>query len=235
MTNEKPNKSSDWINKLDELESIQGAPFNKEASWNKLYERLYSKSNKRKAIWYWLAAACLFFALFISLFISHNKENVLVKNNLRENKNVSPFVQHMPVINKDTSPIVSSLLVNKKLFVHPIHKIDKRNTDIQHDMVSKKIGENKKEEGIGMGLSSNAVMPVDTAISIVYNSPEKKKLKVVHINELGDPVSEAPNLARYYEQHSFQFKFMNQEVYTRFSPAVSKTGFKIFTTKNPTN
>ena len=78
-------------------------------------------------------------------------------------------------------------------------------------------------------------MPVDTTISIVANLPEKKKLKVVHVNELGDPVSESPNIARYSEQHSFQFKIMNQEVYTRSSSAVTQKGFKIFTTKNLTN
>ena len=236
MTNEKHNNNSDWINKLDELESIQGIAFNKEASWNKLHERLYSKSNKRKAIWYWLAAACLFFALFISLFMSHKKENVLANNYIRTNKSNSPLVQNMPIISKDTSSLASSLSIKNKLPVHSIYEVSRRNMHIKNEVAVEEIIQNKKGVGIIPELAKSAVMPVDTEINLVTNNnaPAKKKLIVVHINELGDPVSESPNIARNNEQHSFQFQFMNQEVFTRSSPAVTKTGFKIFTTKNLT-
>jgi hypothetical protein len=230
MTNEKPNNSSNWRNKLDELKSIQGDGFNKETSWDKLHERLHSKSNNRERVWYWLAAACLFFALFISFFLSNEKENGLVQNNIQQKKTNIPF-QNAPLINKHTSVVVSSLSTENKM---PVHAINKINTNINHKTLSTEIVQNKKEENVIREFTHNAVMPVDTAISIVANLPEKKKLKVVHINELGDPVSESPNIARNNEQHSFQFKFMNQEVYTRSSPAVTKTGFKIFTTKNLT-
>ena len=230
MTNEKPNSSSNWRNKLHELKSIQGHGFNKETSWNKLHERLHSKSNNRKGVWYWLAAACLFFALVISFFLSNKKEKGLVKNNVVQKKTNMPF-QNLPLINKDTSAVIASLPTENKMAVHAINKI---NTNFNHKILSTEIVQNKKEENITRQLNYNAVMPVDTAISIVTNLPQKKKLKVVHINELGDPVSESPNIARYNEQHSFQFKFMNQEVYTRSSPPVTTKGFKIFTTKNIT-
>ena len=217
------------------MESIQGAAFNKEASWNKLHEKLYSKSNKMKAVWYWLAAACLFFALFISLFMSHKKENVLVNNDIRTNKSNSTLVQNLPLINKDTSSVVSSLSNTNKLPVHSIYEVGKKNTHIKNEIAVEEIIQNKKEVGIIPELAKSAVMPVNTGINLVINNAAaKKKLIVVHVNELGDPVSESPNIARNNEQHSFQFKFMNQEVYTRSSPTVTKTGFKIFTTKNLT-
>ena len=234
MTNEKLNSNSDWRNKLDELESIQGEVFNKETSWNKLHERLYSKRGNRKAIWYWLAAACLFFVLFISLFMSHKKENILVKNNLDSNKNNPFLVQRIPMIDKDTSQVVSSVSNKNKLTVHSIHATNKRNTDVDHNIIVNEMIQNKNEENTIPQVNIIAVTPVDSVISIATNIPQKKKLKVVHINELGDPVSESPNIARYNEQHSFQFKFMSQEVYTRSSSTVTKSGFKIFTTKNLT-
>ena len=74
MIDEKPNNNIDWKDKLDGLESLPGEKFNKEASWEKLYARLQSKSKSKKMIWYWLAAACLFFGLFISIFLSNKKE-----------------------------------------------------------------------------------------------------------------------------------------------------------------
>jgi len=67
-------------------------------------------------------------------------------------------------------------------------------------------------------------------------APVKKKLKVVHINELGEPVSEAPNTARYYEHRPLQFRFINQQVYTSSSLPLNSTGFTIFKTKSvPSN
>jgi len=223
MIDEKHNSNIDWKNKLDELEGLAGEKFNKEASWEKLHNRLQSKSKNKKIIWYWLAAACLFFALFISFFLPNKKENGLVQK-----KTNTPF-QNVPLINKHTSVVISSLSTKNKMAVHAINKI---NTNFNHKILSTEIVQNKKEEKITRELNYNAVMHVDTAISIVANLPERKKLKVVHINELGDPVSESPNIARYNEQHSFQFKFMNEEVYTRSSPPAINTGFKIFTTRN---
>jgi hypothetical protein len=232
MINEKQNNNIDWRDKLGKLTSIQGEVFDKEISWNKLHEKLYSKSNNRKAIWYWLAAACLFFALLISIFLSNKKENVLVKNN-SERKTINySSLKHAPLVNKDASVIVSSSSIENKMPVHSTNGMDKIKGNINYKAIQTEIVQNKKEQNITIELSNNAEMPVDTVISIVANLPEKKKLKVVHINELGDPVSETPNIARYNEQHSFQFKFMNEEVYTKSSPSVNNTGFKIFATKS---
>jgi hypothetical protein len=232
MTNERSN--SDWINKLDELERIEETAFNKETSWNKLYERLYLKSGKRKTIWYWLATACLFFVLFISLFMPHKRESVIAKNNLQPNKNNSPLVQHMPIVNKDRSSVVSSLSVKKKSVSHSTNEIDHRNNSVQNKLLTNEIVMNKKEKEIIPELANSTFIPEATVNNLAANLPGKKKLKVVHINELGDPVAESPNVARNNEQHSFQFKFMNQEVYTRQSPAIIKSGFTIFTSKSLT-
>lgn len=233
MTNEKPDNSSGWKDKLDELACIQDEAFNKETSWNKLHERLHSRSNKRKAGWYWLAAACLFFALFISLFMLHKKESVLVKNILQSKKNDSALVQHTPVIKMDKSSAVSYLPIKNYLTGHSIHQINKTTAGNPPKITGNEITRNRNEE-ITREVSNSIITPVDTVISLVANVPIRKKLKVVHINELGDPVSETPNIARYNEQHSFEFKLMNQEVYTRSSSTLTKSGFKIFATKNLT-
>lgn len=232
MISDKPNNNIDWKNKLGNLENLAGEKFNKEASWEKLHLRLQPKSKNKKIIWYWMAAACIFFAFFISFFVSNKNENVLVKNNLLKKKINSLSSRDNPMINKDTSSIIYSLSVKTKT---PVNSIKERSKIIGYKTLSTEITQDKKEEITVKEINTKAVMPVDTAISIVANLPEKKKLKVVHINELGDPVSESSNIARYNEQHSFQFKIMNQEVYTRSSPSFNQKGFKIFATKNLTN
>ena len=236
MINEKPNNNINWEKKLDELESLPDEKFDKDASWEKLHTRLQAKLKNKKIIWYWLAAACLFFGLFISIFLSNKKEFFLVKNNFLKKKINSPSSQKTLTINKDTSAVISSLSTTQnKILVHSIKDIDKINTNINHKTIRTEIVQNKNEENITKELNSNAVMPIDTAISIVANLPEKKKLKVVHINELGDPVSESPNIARYNEQHSFQFRFANQEVFENPYINSRSAGFTILTIKNSPN
>ena len=77
----------------------------------------------------------------------------------------------------------------------------------------------------------NALAPVDNEIAIITILPEKKKLKVVHINELGDPVTVSPNIAKSHEHRSL-VKFINREINTSL-PSSGNTGFNIFKTKAP--
>ena len=148
----------------------------------------------------------------------------MVKNDLLPKKINSSSTQHVLQINKDTIAVISSLSTENKMPVHLINDIDKINTTVNHKIIQTEIVQNKKEESIAHEIKNNAVMPVDTAISIAANLHEKKKLKVVHINELGDPVSETSNIARSSEHHSFKFKLINQEVYTGSSGNSHITG-----------
>ncbi len=233
MINERPNNNINWKNRLEELESSADGTFNKEAAWEKLHTRLQSKPRNKKIIWYWLAAACLFFALFMFFFLSNKKENVLVKNNVLQKKIIPTQSQHVPIVTKDTSAVVSSLTAKNKKTNQSIKDIDKINTVINHKAIQIEIVQNKKEEIIAHEIENNAAMPVDTVISIAATFPEKKKLKVIHINELSDPAAETPNVARSSEHYSLEFKFINQKVYTESTGNSHITGFNIFKTKSP--
>ena len=72
MSNENPNNTSPWRNKLDELEHSPGSAFNRDAAWDKLYGRLRGNKKSKKISWYWIAAACLLFGLMITL-LNYNK------------------------------------------------------------------------------------------------------------------------------------------------------------------
>ena len=71
MSNENPNNTSPWRNKLDELEHIPGSAFNRDAAWDRLYGRLGGNRKNKKISWYWIAAACLLFGLMITLLNYH--------------------------------------------------------------------------------------------------------------------------------------------------------------------
>ncbi|MDQ2862896.1 MAG: hypothetical protein M3R50_04445 [Bacteroidota bacterium] len=229
MSDEKAGNNFQWKNKLEDLESLPGEIFNKEATWDKLHERMQGNQSNKKFVWYWIAAACLFFALFISFFLSNKKENVLVKNNSAKNKLSASFT--LPVITKDTVAIISSLPLEKKMPASPVENYTKINLFLAGKITKPKIVPDKKEEFVEHTMISTAAVSVDTLLSVVSNLPEKKKLKVVHINELGYPVSEPPVVARNTEYHSFQLKLLDQEIYTG-SPSANTTRLKIFTTKN---
>src|ERR1043166_1089701 len=72
MSNENPNNTSQWRNKLDELERLPGYSFNGDAAWDKLYGRLRGSTKSKKISWYWIAAAaCVLFTLMITLLNFH--------------------------------------------------------------------------------------------------------------------------------------------------------------------
>ena len=237
MSNENYNNTRDWRSRLEDVESLPGETFNKDAAWEKLHERMQGKSSKRKPIWFWAVAACLLLALIIPwLFLANKKENILVKHNSIQKQ--IPFSSRLLTpVNKDTAVVISSPSNEKKTLVL---SVEKKSPEIKsvfnHHILFIPIQDKKeKEEFITQKIANNAIAAVNTTINIIATLPEKKKLNVVHINELGDPVNEVPITARHYERRSFHVKFINQQLNTN-PPSSGNTGFNIFKTKpTPSN
>lgn len=234
MLNEKPNNNFYWKDKLQELESLPGEIFNKEASWERLHTRLQSKPKNKKVIWYWAAAACLLIAILSPWFLSNKKQNDFVKNNSVKNIIQSSSPQLLPVANnKDTLAYISSSLNEKKRNVLLVENDKIISSFVHKGLRPEKVTVKKDtEELIKTEINNNAITPVDTRINIMAIVHEKKKLRVVHINELGDPVEELPVMAHNSEIHSFQLRLANQEVYLNPSNASGKSGFNILPIKN---
>jgi len=76
-------------------------------------------------------------------------------------------------------------------------------------------------------------MPVAKVIASLGNL---QKLKVVHVNELGDTPPEIHSRAFIADYRTVQIKLINQEVYTNASSATNNPGFNFFKTTNaPSN
>jgi len=234
MSNENPNNSFHWKSKLEGLEYLPGETFNKDIAWDKLYERLRGKQGNKKTLWYWIAAASLLFVLVITL-VSYYKDN--------------PKLSHKEiVIKKSTQKSVHTPFnvdINNDKNINPVQPAKDRNIvvkgkfykKIYHVSSAELVSKAHMNDTSSIYLQ-NAVIKslpkIDITPGMATALPEKKKLNVVHINELGDPVTEFPNVVRKTDKH-FTIKLADEEVFAAPSVASKTTGFSILKTKLSSN
>lgn len=232
MSTENQNNSGDWKSKLDELDSLPGETIpDKNAAWEKLHERLRGKKRSNKLIWYWVAAACLLLAMMIPWITTDTNENNLVQNNNPQIQIKEPSVHENLSVKKKTLATIPVVTVEKTI----APKIAIKKDNINTIAVAKKeplITNNQVDDNDINSFKQVSDSPV---IAVVAITPVIKKLKVVHINELGDPVEISPDVANKRDLHSFQLKLAGQEVYINPSTAFNKTGFTILKTKSSPN
>jgi hypothetical protein len=226
MSNEDPNNSFHWKNKLDELEHLPGSAFNGNAAWDELHGRLLGNKKNKKIYWYWIAAACLVLVVMITLLNYQestskpgDKETV-IKEKPKEIKKPVLKVEETNTNEMHNGPASVIVSTSNKPVQRKQHIIQ---TEVATKVHSDDAVVNYPEQE-----------PIAKSLQIVNNNPttamipSKKKLNVVHINELGDPVIETPDMAGKIGKHSF--KLGNQEVYA--NPSVYKnTDFTILKTK----
>ena len=238
MSNENLNDFH-WKNKLEDVSNLSGETLtDKNAAWEKLHSRLRQNPRHIGPAWYWAAAACLLLAILVPLMTANKKQDSLVENSpaqIQSKKATVPEI--LPSKENAVVDISSSLIENKKTINQGIQTRSSKSS--ANNIV-------KKEETVSANFNDQKYIQLEPAISLppvidspvettLAVSPFKKKLRVVHINELGDPGEETLNIARYYERRSFQVKLINQEVYTSSSRSSNNTGFKIFKTRTPPN
>jgi len=235
MSLENHNNISPWKSKLDSLDSLpENNPYDKNEAWDKLYFRLGGKKRRKNKTWLWAAAACIFFTLMIPLFYSNraNQET----NNSAFKKNQASIKTRSTIIDKDeTVPITNVTVINN----------ERKARSTRSKTVAGMIHENKKEKlrlsytdsskTMATETESNFMTLTDTVSSLTTIQPEKKKLRVVHINELGDPAETLPEVVRNSDKHTFQFKIANQEIYINPTTASNSNGFTILKIKSSQN
>lgn len=214
MLNENLNNDFQWQNKLCEIESLPENNFNKELAWNKLHKRLHKKASQKKAFWYWMAAAVFFIATSVVLFTWYsNKQEVLNNENF-----VKDVKKKDPKSNLKTDDKYSdnsgSVLITDKIIAG--NKLKQKSKIASSD---KPLNNIRLTDTVSYLLSDEnfikSLQKIDTFSSTVINIPQKKKLKVVHINEIGESIETIS--AHNTEIHSFQFKLANQQVFVNTS------------------
>lgn len=235
MINENPNNDFHWKSELDELECLAGETFKKEAAWRKLYLRMQKKPRNNKSLWYWAAAASLIIALSIPWFISKKNTNTLAKVNPKQQQVQSPVFDFLPAKNNDSIADISSTPLQKKTRVSSIENHKKLLTSLVDRLTTvENIAIQSNKEITEPTIINSGLAPVDTQRIIAAVLPANKKLRVVYINELGEP-GEQTVMVRKTETHSFQLKLANQEVFETPAAGSKTIGFTIFKTKTSTN
>ena len=233
MTNEKPNNNSGWINKLDELENLQTDAFNKEAAWDKLHARLHSKPAKKKFIWYWAAAAVLLIAFTFPWLKRHNNDQKIVKI---ESTNAEPKRNAEPQLNNEKNNIVENTTGPLQRKYRIIHKNNLRKKDLPVSKVlhiQKQLGDTVSTQFLSGAITK--LLRVTLFPKHPLTSVQSKKLAVIHINEVGDPIEDNPAIVKNTERHSFQLKLASQEVFINPGMSSQSMGVTILKSKTSPN
>lgn len=177
------NSEQDWKARLSELESIPDEmPLDKDASWDKLHDRIQNKKRSRKLAWYYAAAAAVIAISLLAFFNDRTQETVVLKD--KDSKPATVNTES-PVIIYSDSP--KTEMTSKAT----------RNTSTKHS-VSRPMQSSIPE--INDSATQIAIVP-DTSRSLSDTSmlaivpPAKKKPKVVHVNEIGPSTDNDPDMA----------------------------------------
>jgi hypothetical protein len=227
MSDEKQNNS--WQHKLEQLDHLPETEWTKDAAWEKLYNRLQEKPRRKKAIWYMAAAACLLMAVIISWMIMGSQKNVLATKPVLK--------KEQPVITKTLSRQQPAKAISHDSLI--IHIPDPGTIKSESMSIAKALGKHYRGSNAGIDMSrvsttiqsslpvSNnmghdtttiARLPIslpDSQAVIVAAAPSKKKLKVVHLNELGNPMEDDSKMVRSANWHSFQVKFNSPDPFAQ--------------------
>lgn len=224
-----------WKNKLDDMDGLQGEMLtDKNATWEKLHARINEKPRRKGFVWYWVAAACLLLAVIIPATIINKKQDDVVKNTPKQIELKKETVPENSTI-KENEVAKSSTIANEKrnavktTLPSPIVKpVTNDVTQTQEPVVAN----SNVQHTIEQQPVFVSVPLVDTATSLA-TAPvkEKAKFKVVHINELGDPVEVSTDMAYTADLHAFQLKLATQEVYKNPSVASNKKSIGILKQK----
>ncbi len=207
-------KPFNWKDTVEQLNQLPGeAAFDKTAAWDKLQQRLQKKTNTKRIIWYRLAAACLLI-VFIAAAILFTKQKPNTAAIVSQPKQVIKAIQQPTIIqNENKNNGISGLVTKTNATIHVVEKKDKKvitATIAVTDVATVELPNlNKEELPVTEIKIVHPLMPDTTASITAIASAEKKKLKVVHINELGLPLEKETSVAQNHQLLFLQSNYLN--------------------------
>lgn len=224
MSNENHNNFYNWKSKLEELESLPGEIMpDKNAMFEKIYTRLEGRELHRKPMWYWIAAACVVFAFMISLLITNKKNHQMANTELKRNQ-PEKLASVATVIRKKKSITIKNPVLSEK---NVAMNSDKKNEKIYKNIhknkaVQLRVSDTVSTQNQIAEIVNDSSQAIDSSTSLVSAIPVKKRLPVVHVNELGDP-DNIPQVAHNSEKQSVHFlQLASQEVYDGPTASITK-------------
>ncbi len=200
MLSKKLNDPFFWKNKLETLNCLPGEDAHeKDALWEKLNGRLQQKPAANKARWYWMAAGLLPL-IIIALTMVSNTESVLLKQETVKDKNAKATPSYLQPASKEAVTFSASASVEKKQPVAVINSKVKSKTFVDTIRASD-ADVIVLPEKVKIDITTNNIQPVDTVVTVALTATAKKKLQVIHLNELEtypaqftEPINYAQNI-----------------------------------------
>jgi len=210
MSNEKYNNT--WQDELDQLSSLPGEEAtNYAALWDAVETRLHAKKNKKTSGWYWIAAACIISILFTIVLTSKDKRVLNIQpivQNKKENKEARvPIIEDVAQM-----PVKTKLAGSEKNITHSRLKKQFLSKTGEQNLLS---GEDKiaeiKTSYIDTSLSPIEAQPVEKSRPIVFTKL-RKKLPVVHLNDLEAPLPVDVEVAENRERPGFRVRLFTRDM-----------------------
>lgn len=213
-SNENHNNVQPWKDKLEELKALPEYRLDKGAAWGKLYGRLNEKEPGEKSGWYWIAAAWLVFALVGALFFINSTRQKITASEIKATSGGTGNALAKTTEKKDEGKRADAIILQKKAPAVD-KKINRKTIKIVSlkPILKLRLTDTVSEQNLAIKPRNDFINPSNNSSGLVIVKPEKNKLRVVHINELGGPVEEMTGVERNVSTHYFQIRFANQEVY----------------------
>jgi hypothetical protein len=183
MLSKKHNDPFYWKNKLEALECLPGeAALEKNAMWEKLDNRLHKTKPDSKAIWFWIAAGLLPL-IIVTCAMLNDTENTPIKQVIQKNKNANTAVLILTPVSKETAIISVSAPIENKQPISSYVAVKEKKILMDTIKANESITAIFPEEPVIEPTTDNT-LTTDTAFAIATATAVKKKLPVIHINEL---------------------------------------------------
>ncbi|HEY1871394.1 MAG TPA: hypothetical protein VGG71_10060, partial [Chitinophagaceae bacterium] len=196
-------------------------------------ERLQNKK-KRMPVWYWAAAACLVFALMVVAMMKNGNMQPQLPNDKIASKQPEKINKKVPINRDIATNEIKPVIAKEK--TERVNKIDqKQNKIIIPAIVSKPVTNDVVTDYLKNESLANSSLISNTSLATSLKPVEKKKLNVVHINELGGPVNDLPIVSQRIDKHAFQFEIAKGEVVSDPSTTSQHTDFIISKVKTSSN
>ena len=210
---------------MDSLQGIPGETFLPEASWQKMEQRLYKHPAKKYRLLLWLAAACILAMLAVLPFIrkevpAHHHELVAVPVTTPVTLPATTQQQVQDVADTKTSLGPAPLMNNAVLPTANPHQ-GKQGLPVQQQRAQDSVQPIPVAPG-NMVQYTPTPLPVPDSLEIkntvAQTTPPKR---IVHINDLMDPVMDEQSAAR--KEQSKLLRFLQRKNIHREASAVTET------------
>jgi hypothetical protein len=231
MPEKKHAEGSGLKNKLEELSNLPGeTPLDKDQAWEKLYLVLHKRQNRNISIWYWAAAGCLVVSFLMFRILETNKTRNLIKYNspitltkIQANpsqpaKKPNPILAD-EVVSKNKQVIQEKAEIKQGKSVLSIRTIknDRLIINRTNSLLPAKPGPAQmvtvNQLTAPPPLRSNlAISPYDQATTRTDPLISKRKLRVVHVNELDEPAEQDNKWVRNSSRLSLQIQLIGRAI-----------------------